>query len=161
MCMDASIAAPHRLAQRRRQAPEHSPGADQTGGDRWPALRSKVILLRWIRRARCGGFPSPAPSSAASQTVSPVENRSYHYHRTVDQWLQNFEAHWPRIQAIDPVRFNEKFRRTWLFYLAGACETFAADREIINCFHITFVKGHFTRGPLHPEENRCPTDSSG
>ena len=38
-------------------------------------------------------------------------------------------------------RFNEKFRRTWLFYLGGAAETFEAAREIINCYHITFVKG--------------------
>ncbi|WP_018508994.1 hypothetical protein [Thiobacillus thioparus] len=40
-------------------------------------------------------------------------------------------------QAIDPVRFNEHFRRASLFYLAGAVETFAATNEIINCYHIT------------------------
>lgn len=77
--------------------------------------------------------------------VRAVENRTYHYHRTVEQWLKNFETNWERIQAIDPVRFNEQFRRAWLFYLAGAVETFAATNEIINCFHITFVKGHFAR----------------
>jgi cyclopropane-fatty-acyl-phospholipid synthase len=71
-----------------------------------------------------------------------IENRSYHYHRTVEQWLKNFEANWERIRAIDPVLFSEKFRRIWLFYLGGAAETFEAEREIINCFHITFVKGH-------------------
>jgi len=42
-----------------------------------------------------------------------------------------------------PARFNEKFRRCWLYYLAGALETFEATREIINCYHITFVKGRF------------------
>jgi cyclopropane-fatty-acyl-phospholipid synthase len=63
----------------------------------------------------------------------------------VDQWRRNFETHWERIRALDPVRFNEKFRRTWLFYLGGATETFEAAREIINCYHITFVKGHFAR----------------
>ncbi|HWR87839.1 MAG TPA: class I SAM-dependent methyltransferase [Acidiferrobacterales bacterium] len=77
--------------------------------------------------------------------VRAIENLSYHYHRSVDQWLKNFERHWDQIHAIDPVRFNEKFRRTWLFYLGGASETFAAAREIINCYHITFVKGHFAR----------------
>ena len=51
----------------------------------------------------------------------------------------------PAIRAIDPTRFNEKSRRTWLFYLSGAVETFEAAREIINCYHITFVKGHFAR----------------
>lgn len=74
-----------------------------------------------------------------------VENTSYHYHRTVERWLRNLESHWERIRAIDPLRFDGKFRRTWLFYLGGAVETFEATREIINCFHITFVKGHFSR----------------
>ncbi len=77
--------------------------------------------------------------------VRSIENLSYHYHRSVDHWLRNFESNWERIRAIDPVRFNEKFRRTWRFYLGGAAETFEAEREIINCFHITFVKGHFAR----------------
>jgi len=75
--------------------------------------------------------------------VRAIENRSYHYHRTVEQWLKNFETNRERIRAIDPVRFNEAFRRAWLFYLAGAAETFEAASEIINCYHITFVKGHF------------------
>jgi hypothetical protein len=76
--------------------------------------------------------------------VTTIENLSYHYHRTVERWLRNFEAHWERIRAIDPQRFDEKFRRTWLFYLGGAAETFEAAREIINCYHITFCKGHFS-----------------
>jgi cyclopropane-fatty-acyl-phospholipid synthase len=75
--------------------------------------------------------------------IREVENRSYHYHRTVEHWLENFERHWERIHQIDPVRFDEKFRRVWLFYLGGAAETFSSAREIINCFHITFGKGHF------------------
>jgi cyclopropane-fatty-acyl-phospholipid synthase len=78
--------------------------------------------------------------------VRTVENLSSHYHRTVEQWLRNLETHWDRIRAIDPTRFNEKFRRTWLFYLGGAAETFEAACEIINCYHITFEKGHFARG---------------
>ena len=77
--------------------------------------------------------------------VRSVENMSYHYHRTVDRWLRNLESNWERIHAIDPIRFDEKFRRTWTFYLGGAVETFEATREIINCFHVTFVKGHFSR----------------
>jgi cyclopropane-fatty-acyl-phospholipid synthase len=82
--------------------------------------------------------------------VKAVENRSYHYLRSVDQWRLNLERQWERIHALDPSRFNEKFRRTWLFYLAGAAETFNAAREIINCYHVTFVKGRSTdsRGPF-------------
>jgi cyclopropane-fatty-acyl-phospholipid synthase len=85
--------------------------------------------------------------------VRAMENVSYHYHRSVDQWLKNFEANWERIHAIDPIRFDETFRRAWLFYLGGAAETFEAAREIINCYQITFVKGHFgRRGPTTPLE---------
>jgi cyclopropane-fatty-acyl-phospholipid synthase len=78
--------------------------------------------------------------------VRAVDNLSSHYHRTVEQWLRNLETHCDRIRAIDPARFTEKFRRTWLFYLGGAAETFEAAREIINCYHVTFEKGHFARG---------------
>ena len=77
--------------------------------------------------------------------VRSIENRSYHYHRSINHWLKNFETNWERIRALDPVRFDEKFRRTWLFYLGGSAETFEAAREIINCYHITFVKGRFAR----------------
>ena len=73
--------------------------------------------------------------------VQAIDNRSVHYHRTVEQWLRNLEAHWERIRAIDPRRFDEKFRRTWSFYLGGAAETFEAAREIINCYHVSFAKG--------------------
>lgn len=75
--------------------------------------------------------------------VRNIDNRSVHYHRTVEHWLYNFETRWPHMQALDPQRFNEAFRRAWSFYLGGAAETFEAAREIINCYHITFVKGHF------------------
>ena len=81
--------------------------------------------------------------------VECIENRSYHYHRSVEAWLKNFESNWEKIVALDPIRFNEKFRRAWLFYLAGAAETFEAAREIINCFHIRFFKGHFAQRPPH------------
>lgn len=82
--------------------------------------------------------------------VQAIDNMSYHYHRTVEQWLRNLEGNWDRIRAIDPQRFTEKFRRTWLFYLGGAAETFEAAREIINCYHVTFVKGHSADAPYAP-----------
>lgn len=88
--------------------------------------------------------------------VRAVESRSYHYHRTVERWLKNFEANWERIHALDPARFDEKFRRTWLFYLGGAAETFEAAREVINCFHITFVKGHFAHSGRSVPDDRVP-----
>lgn len=111
-------------------------------------IRKRPTNYCTIRHIFPGGYiPSLAETLLLMEKhgldVRMVENRSYHYHRTVEQWLRNFEANWGRIQAIDPTRFDEKFRRTWQFYLGGAAETFQAAREIINCYHITFVKGHF------------------
>jgi cyclopropane-fatty-acyl-phospholipid synthase len=114
-------------------------------------MRKRATNYCTIKHLFPGGYiPSLAQTLILMEkyglNVRTVENLSYHYHRTVEQWLRNLEAHWDRIRAIDPVRFTEKFRRTWLFYLGGAAETFEAAREIINCYHITFVKGHFTEG---------------
>jgi cyclopropane-fatty-acyl-phospholipid synthase len=113
-------------------------------------MRKRQTNYSTIRHIFPGGYiPSLAATLLLMEQygldVRAVENRSYHYHRTVERWRSNLETRWDRIRAIDPVRFNEKFRRCWLYYLAGALETFAATREIINCYHITFVKGRFAR----------------
>jgi cyclopropane-fatty-acyl-phospholipid synthase len=121
-------------------------------------MRKRPTNYCTIRHIFPGGYiPSLAETLLLMEKygldVRTIENVSYHYHRSVDQWLRNFEANWEQIHAIDPVRFDEKFRRAWLFYLGGAAETFEAAREIINCYHITFVKGHFgRRGPTTPLE---------
>ena len=113
-------------------------------------MRKRPTNYATIKHIFPGGYiPSLAETLVLMERhgldVQTIDNRSYHYHRTVEEWLRNFETRWERIHAIDPARFDEKFRRTWLFYLGGAAETFEAAREIINCFHITFVKGHFSR----------------
>ena len=119
-------------------------------------MKKRPTNYSTIRHIFPGGYiPSLAETLILMEKycldVRAIENHSYHYHRTVEQWLKNFEMHWEQIHAIDPVRFNEKFHRPWLFYLGGAAETFEAEREIINCYHIAFVKGHFTHmGGLAP-----------
>jgi cyclopropane-fatty-acyl-phospholipid synthase len=121
-------------------------------------MRKRPTNYCTIRHIFPGGYiPSLAETLLLMEKygldVRAIENVSYHYHRSVDQWLKNFDENWERIHAIDPARFDEKFRRTWLFYLGGAAETFEAAHEIINCYHITFVKGHFgRRGPTTPLE---------
>ncbi|MGA8006841.1 MAG: class I SAM-dependent methyltransferase [Burkholderiales bacterium] len=121
-------------------------------------MRKRPTNYCTIRHIFPGGYiPSLAETLLLMEKhgldVRTIENVSYHYHRSVGQWLKNFEENWERIRAIDPARFDEKFRRAWLFYLGGAAETFEAAREIINCYHITFVKGHFgRRGPTAPLE---------
>jgi cyclopropane-fatty-acyl-phospholipid synthase len=111
-------------------------------------MKKRPTNYSTIKHIFPGGFiPSLAETLILMEkyglNVREVENRSYHYHRSVENWLRNFESHWAQIQRIDPLVFNEAFRRAWLFYLGGAAETFSAAREILSCFHITFVKGHY------------------
>lgn len=115
-------------------------------------MRARPTNYCTIKHIFPGGFiPSLAETLLLMEkhglNLISIENQSYHYHRTVEQWLKNFESKWERIRALDPIRFSEHFRRSWLFYLGGAAETFEAAREIINCYHLTFVKGH-SAGPM-------------
>jgi len=73
--------------------------------------------------------------------VVDVEELSWHYQRTAEHWLANFEARWPDIQAIDPARFTERFRRIWTYYLCGVIEGFRPGGGNLNLHHITFTKG--------------------
>lgn len=124
-------------------------------------MRKRPTNYCTIRHIFPGGYiPSLAETLILMERhgldVRSIENLSYHYHRTVERWLANLEANWEKIRAIDPARFNEHFRRTWTFYLGGAAETFEAAREIINCYHITFVKGHFSRSGRSVPLGRLP-----
>jgi cyclopropane-fatty-acyl-phospholipid synthase len=73
--------------------------------------------------------------------VVDVEDLSWHYQRTAEHWLTNFEARWPEIQAIDPQFFTERFRRIWNYYLCGTIEGFRPQGGNLNVHHITFTKG--------------------
>ena len=46
------------------------------------------------------------------------------YDRTLQAWRANIEAAWDR---LDP-RYDERFRRMWRYYLAGAMATFRSRR---------------------------------
>ena len=47
-----------------------------------------------------------------------VSRFGHDYARTLNQWAQAFQGAWA---AIQPLGFDERFRRLWLFYL-GYCE---------------------------------------
>ncbi|WP_144299419.1 SAM-dependent methyltransferase [Elioraea rosea] len=70
-----------------------------------------------------------------------VEELGWHYQRTAEAWLANFEARWEEIAALDPTRFTERFRRIWTYYLAGVIEGFRAGGSGLCLHHITFTKG--------------------
>lgn len=73
--------------------------------------------------------------------VVDVEELSWHYQRTAEHWLANFERRWPEIRAIHPERFTERFRRIWTYYLCGVIEGFRPGGGNLNLHHIVFTKG--------------------
>jgi cyclopropane-fatty-acyl-phospholipid synthase len=79
--------------------------------------------------------------------VVDVEELTWHYQRTAEHWLSNFETHWPEIQAIDPQVFTERFRRAWTYYLCGVIEGFRPGGGNLNLHHIIFTKGkgHYSK----------------
>ncbi len=71
--------------------------------------------------------------------VMDVENLRRHYALTLDVWADRFARNWPQIHALDPARYDERFRRLWLSYLLGSAESFRAGRTQL--FQVLFSKG--------------------
>lgn len=71
-------------------------------------------------------------------TLLDVECLRPHYQRTVAEWLTRLERRWNEIQAIDPGKFDERFRRIWTMYLAGTTQVFGTSLDL---YHIVFMKG--------------------
>ena len=55
-----------------------------------------------------------------------IENLRRHYALTLDAWSERFDRNWDKIHALDPKRFDERFRRIWRTYL-WSC----ADRKSV------------------------------
>jgi cyclopropane-fatty-acyl-phospholipid synthase len=77
--------------------------------------------------------------------VVDIENLRRHYAPTLDAWAGRFERRWDEIRALDPQRFDERFRRIWLTYLVGCAEMFRSPTERTHLFQIVFSKGNITR----------------
>ncbi len=92
-----------------------------------------------------GWIPSLAQTLAALERagceILDVENLRRHYALTLDAWAERFERNWPRIEALDPGRFDERFRRVWQAYLYGCAEMFRSPHGHTHLFQVTFSKG--------------------
>lgn len=77
--------------------------------------------------------------------ILDVENLRRHYALTLDEWTARFAAHWDRIHALDPNRFNERFRRIWMCYLVGCAEMFRSAAGQTHLFQVLFSKGNVSR----------------
>jgi len=84
----------------------------------FPAYRRRVDF---IQRSVFPGGMLPSPSvigeraHAAGLTVTHRNPFGLHYAETLRRWRQAFERAWPDISALG---FDERFRRTWRYYLA-------------------------------------------
>ncbi len=81
----------------------------------------------------------------AGLEVIDVENLRRHYALTLDAWAERFDRNWDRIRALDPGRFDERFRRIWRVYLYGCAEMFHSPVGYTHLFQIVFSKGNVTR----------------
>lgn len=109
-------------------------------------MEPSTTELLTIRHVFPGGSVPDLPRTLAllgahGLHVVDVEELGSHYQRTAEHWLANFEQQWPKIQAIDPNRFTERFRRIWTYYLCGVVEGFRPGGGNLNLHHITFTKG--------------------
>src|SRR2546421_10717446 len=97
-----------------------------------------------------GWIPSLADTivemERAGLEVLDIENLRRHYALTLDAWAERFDRNWDRIRALDPQRFNERFRRIWRVYLYGCAEAFRLPQGRLHLFQVLVSKGNVTRG---------------
>jgi cyclopropane-fatty-acyl-phospholipid synthase len=95
-----------------------------------------------------GWIPSLAHTIAAMERagleVLDIENLRRHYALTLDAWGERFDRNWDRIHALDPPRFDERFRRIWRAYLYGCAEMFRSAIGYTHLFQIVFSRGNAT-----------------
>lgn len=93
-----------------------------------------------------GWIPSLAEAIDAMERcgleVLDVENLRRHYALTLDAWASRFDANWDAIHALDPTRFNERFRRIWRTYLWSCAEMFRSRNSRTHLFQVTVSKGN-------------------
>jgi cyclopropane-fatty-acyl-phospholipid synthase len=95
-----------------------------------------------------GWIPSLAQTIAEMERcgleIVDIENLRRHYAPTLDAWLERFDRNWESIRALDPERFNDRFRRVWRIYLISCAEMFRSAAGRTHLFQIVFSKGNIT-----------------
>lgn len=85
----------------------------------------------WIRKYIFPGGQAPriidmtdaAKAAGLHVPCTPYEHVGHNYAETLRHWRQRFEAAYP---GLDHTRYDERFRRMWLFYLSGSEASFDA-----------------------------------
>jgi cyclopropane-fatty-acyl-phospholipid synthase len=96
-----------------------------------------------------GWIPSLAQTISAMEScgleIVDIENLRRHYALTLDAWTERFDRNWDKIHALNPVRFDERFRRVWRTYLVSCAEMFRSPHSQTHLFQIVFSKGNITK----------------
>ena len=94
----------------------------------------------------------------ASQTdlrTVALEDISASYVLTLNEWHARFEAASDRLEELG---YDERFRRTWSFYLAFSSAGFAETR--IRDVQVLFAKPRWSGGPQVASAAECPPDEA-
>ncbi|HKJ52061.1 MAG TPA: cyclopropane-fatty-acyl-phospholipid synthase family protein [Gammaproteobacteria bacterium] len=95
----------------------------------------------WIERRI---FPGAYPPSLmemmeifepAGLSVLDVENLRLHYARTLEHWLERYEAHSDEVREM----MDKEFVRAWRLYLAGSVAAFKVGE--LQLFQVVFARG--------------------
>lgn len=124
----------------------------------------KGAFSRWIRKRIFPGAYAPTLAESMSilqphhYAVLDVENLRPHYARTVEHWLERFEASGERVSEM----YGEWFRRAWRLYLAGSIAAFHTGT--LQLFQVSFAGPRspltsWTRAPLYTDSKWTSTMS--
>jgi cyclopropane-fatty-acyl-phospholipid synthase len=84
--------------------------------------------------------------------LTDIENLRFHYHLTLERWLEGFEKNLDRIREVfadrDPAE-TERFLRCWRLYLTGSSVNFSHGS--LDLYQITFTNGLNNTLPLTRE----------
>jgi len=107
-------------------------------------LPTEFFIRRYVFPG--GWIPSLSETLAEMRKLGmeilDVENLRRHYALTLDAWSERFDVNWETIHALDPKRFDERFRRIWRTYLYSCAEMFRSPASETFLFQITFSKGN-------------------
>jgi len=96
-----------------------------------------------------GWIPSLAETITAMEEcgleIVDIENIRRHYALTLDAWTERFDERWEEIHALNPKKFDERFRRIWRTYLISCAEMFRSPYSNTHLFQIVFSKGNITK----------------
>ena len=104
----------------------------------------------WIRKYIFPGGWIPSLAEAidccekAGLEVVDIENLRRNYALTLDAWAERFDRNWEKIRALDPKKFDERFRRIWRTYLWACAEMFRSPNGRTHLFQIVVSKGNVT-----------------